>query len=423
MTLYFYGHPKQNGKHHVNRKSAAMSEKELTREATAVMRERGRPAQIEEFGEQDEYSSFAQLLDQYLPEQLKPGQLVEGQILRISRDGIIIDIGAKRDAIVPKQEVSRLSEEFLARLTQGGTAPVVVTHTPNGNEELEVSLRRGLEETEWQKAEELLNSGEIVQRAISGLNKGGALVDFGTLIGFVPNSHLPTLQYINDQNVIQRMKEQMIGDVLALKVIEINHQRRRLVLSAKEAEQSLRQGRIQELKVGSIVVGRVENIKDFGVFVNLGGVTGLIHVTKLDWFRVEHPSEILKIGDEVQAVVEAVDPERGRIRLNRQAALPDPWQVLPTVYNTGDLLEGTVTNVTDFGVFVHLPIGIEGLVHSSELHPTDGGFRIVQVGDRIVARIINMSPEHKRLGLSLRQVSEADEAEWRAKQDVQDEEL
>lgn len=398
-----------------------MSEKERTQETTTVTRGKVYPAKVEEFGEVDEYSSFAELLDQYLPEQLKLGQLVEGHILRISREGIIIDIGAKRDAIVPKQEVSRLSEEFMARLTQGGTAPVVVTHTPNGNEELEVSLRRGLEETEWQKAEELLRTGEIVERAISGLNKGGVLIDFGTLTGFVPNSHLPTLQYINDQNVIQRMKEEMIGDVLPLKVIEINHQRRRLVLSAKEAEQTLRQGRIQELKVGSIVSGRVENIKDFGVFVNLGGVTGLIHVTKLDWFRVEHPSEILKIGDEVQAVVEAVDPERGRIRLNRQAALPDPWQVLPTVYAVGDLLEGTVTNVTDFGVFVHLPIGIEGLVHSSEQHPAEGGFRVVAVGDKVVTRIINMSPEHKRLGLSLRQVSEADEAEWRAKQEAQDE--
>ena len=398
-----------------------MSEKERTQETTTVTRGKVYPAKVEEFGEVDEYSSFAELLDQYLPEQLKLGQLVEGHILRISREGIIIDIGAKRDAIVPKQEVSRLSEEFMARLTQGGTAPVVVTHTPNGNEELEVSLRRGLEETEWQKAEELLRTGEIVERAISGLNKGGVLIDFGTLTGFVPNSHLPTLQYINDQNVIQRMKEEMIGDVLPLKVIEINHQRRRLVLSAKEAEQTLRQGRIQEIKVGSIVSGRVENIKDFGVFVNLGGVTGLIHVTKLDWFRVEHPSEILKIGDEVQAVVEAVDPERGRIRLNRQAALPDPWQVLPTVYAVGDLLEGTVTNVTDFGVFVHLPIGIEGLVHSSEQHPAEGGFRVVAVGDKVVTRIINMSPEHKRLGLSLRQVSEADEAEWRAKQEAQDE--
>lgn len=210
-----------------------------------------------------------------------------------------------------------------------------------------------------------------------------------------------------------------MGEIIPLKVIEINHQRRRLVLSAKEAEQIRRQGRLQDLKVGSIVTGRVENIKDFGVFVNLGGVTGLIHVTKLDWFRVEHPSEVLKIGDEVQAVVEAVDPERGRIRLNRQAALPDPWQVLPTVYAVGNLIEGTVTNVTDFGVFVHLPIGIEGLVHSSELHPAEGGFRVVEVGDKVVARIINMAPEQKRLGLSLRQVSPAEEAEWRAKQEAQ----
>lgn len=371
------------------------------------------PAPTQE--DDDEYSTFAELLDQYLPEPLKRGQLVEGQVLRVTREGIIMDIGAKRDAIVPKQEVSKLSEHFIATLTQGAIAPVVVTHTPNGNEELEVSLRRGLEETEWQQAEELLRTGGVVEREIIGLNKGGALVEFGTLTGFVPNSHLPALQYVNDPATIHRMKEEMIGTTVPLKVIEINHQRRRLVLSAKEAEQILRQERIQDLKVGSIVTGRVENIKDFGVFVNLGGVTGLIHVTKLDWFRVEHPSEVLKVGDEVQAVVEAVDPERGRIRLNRQAALPDPWQVLPTVHHVGDLVEGTVTNVTDFGVFVHLPLGIEGLVHSSELHPSEGGFRIIEVGDKVVARIINMAPDQKRLGLSLRQVSAEEEAEWRAK--------
>lgn len=396
-----------------------MSEKESRQETTATINDNSYRPQIQDVTDVDAYTSFADLLDQYLPEQLTRGQLVQGQVLRISREGIIMDIGAKRDAIVPKQEVSKLSEEFLARLTQGATAPVVVTHTPNGNEELEVSLRRGIEETEWQQAEELLRTGEVVERKITGLNKGGVLVDFGTLTGFVPNSHLPALQYINDQNTIQRMKEEMMGDVIPLKVIEINHQRRRLVLSAKEAEQVRRQGRLQDLKIGAIVSGRVENIKDFGVFVNLGGVTGLIHVTKLDWFRVEHPSEVLKIGDEVQAVVEAVDPERGRIRLNRQAALPDPWQVLPTMYAVGNLIEGTVTNVTDFGVFVHLPIGIEGLVHSSELHPAEGGFRVVEVGEKVIARIINMAPEQKRLGLSLRQVSAADETEWRAKQEPQ----
>lgn len=363
----------------------------------------------------DEHTSFAELLDQYLPERLQRGQLVKGQVLRVTREGIIMDIGAKRDAIVPKQEVSKLSEDFIAKLTQGATAPVVVTHTPNGNEELEVSLRRGIEETEWQEAEELLRTGEVVERRLVGLNKGGVLVEFGTLTGFIPNSHLPTLQYVNDPVTIQRTKEEMIGNILPLKVIEINHQRRRLVLSAKEAEQMLRQERLQDLQVGSIVTGRVENIKDFGVFVNLGGVTGLIHVTKLDWFRVEHPSEILRVGDEVQAVVEAVDPARGRIRLNRQAALPDPWQVLPSKHAVGEVVEGTVTNITDFGVFVHLPLGIEGLIHSSELHPAEGGFRVLEVGDKVLARIINMAPDQKRLGLSLRQVSAEDEAEWRAK--------
>lgn len=356
------------------------------------------------------YTSFAELLEQYLPKALRPGQLVEGHILRVSREGILIDIGAKRDAIVPKQEASQLSEAFLARLTPGGTAPVVVTHLPNGNDDLEVSLRRGVEEREWQQAEELLRSGAVIQRPITGLNKGGVLIGFGTLTGFVPNSHLAALRNLREPSVIQQMKTAMIGETLSLKVIEIDHQHRRLVLSAREAEQTLAQARLHELKVGMVVTGQVESIKDFGVFVNLNGIIGLIHVTKLDWFRVTHPADILHIGDEVQAVVEAVDLERGRVRLNRRAALPDPWQRLPTVHAVGDLVAGTVTNVTDFGVFVHLPIGVEGLIHRNELCPDEGDTRPLTGGDPVVVRIVNMAPEQKRLGLSLRQISAADEA-------------
>jgi len=131
----------------------------------------------------------------------------------------------------------------------------------------------------------------------------------------------------------------------------------------------------------------------------------------------------LSVGDEVQAIVEAVDLARGRIRLNRQAALPDPWQVLPTLYAVGDLIEGAVTNIADFGVFVHLPIGIEGLVHSSELHPAEGGFRVLEVGNKVLARVINMTPTQKRLGLSLRQVSAEDEAAWREKHAAADTEF
>ncbi len=370
--------------------------------------------------------SFAALLEEYLPQEPKRGKVMQGELLRIGRQGILVDIGAKRDAVVPQQELSSLGEDFISTLAVGLQLPVVVTHTPNGVDRLEVSIRRGLEEQDWTRAAELLESGEIAELPVTGMNKGGLLVEFGRLTGFIPNSHVPALKYVHGNEELQKHKEEMIGSKLVGKVIEIDHQRRRLVWSVKEAEQEQRERRLHELESGTVTTGRVENITDFGAFVDIGGVTGLVHISKIDWRHVNHPSEVLAIGDEVQVLVEAVDTKRGRIRLNRQAAMPNPWQLLPEVHNVGDLVEGVVTNVTDFGVFVRIPLGIEGLVHNSELHPAQqtartaegeevAAFRIINSGEYVVARIISIEPERKRLGLSLSQVAAAEEAAWIAK--------
>jgi small subunit ribosomal protein S1 len=362
--------------------------------------------------------SFADLLEQYLPQEPQKGKVMRGELLRIGRQGILVDIGAKRDAVVPQQEINTLDEEFLSTLFVGLEMPVVVTHTPNGTDRLEVSIRRGLEEQDWERAEEMLQSGEIVVLPITGLNKGGVLVDYRHLTGFVPNSHIPSLKYVHDDEEIRQRKQGMLGTTLPLKVIEIDHNRRRLVWSAKEAEEEQREQRLRELEPGKTVTGHVENLTDFGAFVDLGGVTGLVHISKLDWRHVSHPSEVLAIGDEVQVLVEAVDTKRGRIRLNRQAAMPNPWQLLPELHEVGSLIEGVITNITDFGVFVRIPLGIEGLIHNSELHPDQSGdnesnaFRILSPGDLVVARIISIDADRERLGLSLRQVSASEEAEW-----------
>lgn len=365
-----------------------------------------------------EDDSFASMLEQYLPEEPQRGKVMQGELLRIGRHGILIDIGAKRDAIVSQQEINMLGEEFISTLVVGLQLPVVVTHTPNGTDRLEVSIRRGLEEQDWAKAEEMLASGEIMELPVTGLNRGGLLVDYHRLTGFVPNSHVPSLKYIhNDAEMLQR-KQAMIGTSLTLKVIEIDHNRRRLVWSAKEAEEEQREQRLRELEPGKIVTGHVENITDFGAFIDLGGITGLVHISKLDWRHVNHPSELLAIGDEVQVLVEAIDAKRGRIRLNRQAAMPNPWQLLPEIHEVGSLIEGVITNITDFGVFVRIPLGIEGLIHNSELHPDQGGdtesnaFRVLAPGDTVVARIISIDSDRERLGLSLRQVAASEEAEW-----------
>ncbi len=362
--------------------------------------------------------SFASMLEQYLPEEPQRGKVMQGELLRIGRHGILIDIGAKRDAIVSQQEINMLGEEFLSTLSVGLQLPVVVTYTPNGTDRLEVSIRRGLEEQDWAKAEELLVSGGIVELPVSGLNRGGLLVDYHRLTGFVPNSHVPSLKYIHNDEELSQRKQALIGTSLSLKIIEIDHNRRRLVWSAKEAEEEQREQRLRDLEPGKIVTGRVENITDFGAFVDLGGITGLVHISKLDWRHVNHPSELVAIGDEVKVLIEAIDSKRGRIRLNRQAAMPNPWQLLPEIHEVGSLIEGVVTNITDFGVFVRIPLGIEGLIHNSELHPDQSGdgennaFRVLAPGDHVVARIISIDGNRERLGLSLRQVAATEEAEW-----------
>lgn len=369
--------------------------------------------------------SFAALLEEYLPEEPKRGKVMQGELLRVGRQGILIDIGAKRDAVVPQQELNSLGDEFVSTLAVGLQIPVVVMRTPNGVDHLEVSIRRGLEEQDWQVAEELLENGEIVELPVTGLNKGGLLVSFKRLTGFIPNSHVPSLKYVHGNEDLQRHKEELVGTTMSGKIIEIDHQRRRLVWSVKEAEKEQQQKRLENLDTGMVVTGHVENLTDFGAFVDIGGVTGLVHISKIDWRHVNHPSEILAIGDEVQVLVESVDTKRGRIRLNRQAAMPNPWQLLPEVHEVGSLIEGVVTNVTDFGVFVRIPLGIEGLVHNSELHPaqqteqtTDdsesAAFRVIQSGDYVVARIISIDAARKRLGLSLSQVSATEEAAWMA---------
>ncbi len=376
------------------------------------------PVKGQEEGEPEEAemteTDFAALLNEYPYHQPERGELLRGEVLWINKDSILVDVGAKRDAIIPGSDLSRVEESYLANLKVGDAVPVYVLRQEQ-DEELRVSLRRGLEEEDWIRATELLESQEIVELEVTGHNKGGLLVRYGRLEGFIPNSQIPALKFVRNPEERARRKEELVGTTLKLKAIEVDRRRRRLVFSAKAAEEALREKRLQELSVGDVVRGRVENVTDFGAFVDLGGVTGLIHVSKLDWQRVEHPGDVLKPGDEVEVLVEKIDRKRERISLNRQAVLPNPWKLLPTLYQPGDLLEGEVTNVVDFGIFVRIPLGIEGLVHNSEIQrPNNQEFRVVQPGDVVLVRITDMDPERERLGLSMRKVTPEEEARWLA---------
>jgi small subunit ribosomal protein S1 len=370
-------------------------------------------------GDATDLSSFAALLDQYEFNVPRRGDILTGEVLSAFDNAIVLDVGAKRDAIVPSSDLARLDNAWLAKIQVGDELPVYVVGTPHDEEELVVSLARGLESLDWNQAEVDMETGVIMELPVVNLNRGGILVQYRQLRGFVPNSHVSSLRYIRNTEERDRLKQELEGETLPLKIIEVDRERRRLVMSALEAEKERRKERLNELTEGEIVRGVVENLTDFGAFVNLGGVSGLIHVSKLDWRRVNHPSEVLQAGDEVEVLIEQVDTERERISLNRQAVLPNPWEMASNTYSIGDELEGVVTNVVDFGAFVRVPAGVEGLVHVSEMPTfvTDKPSEIVQRGETVKVRVLSIDPRRERLALSMLPAEPEVELTW----DVADE--
>lgn len=362
--------------------------------------------------------SFASLLDDY--EQLIPkqGQFLQGEVLRIENDAFFIDVGAKRDAIVPFRDLDRFEDQtIINNISRGDTLPVYVLKTPVGDEELLVSLRKGLEHHDWIRAEEEKEADSLLDLKIIGHNKGGLMVSYGHLEGFVPNSHIPALRnYRYNNEELVRQKAKLVGESLAVKILEVNLNQKRLVMSAKEAEQEQRLERLQEIEEGQTVTGRVENLVPYGAFVDIGHVTGLLHISQIAWHQIGHPSEVLSRGDEVEVRVERVDLEKERIGLSRKVLLPSPWEAFDEKYKVGDLIEGELTGLVDFGAFVTLPSQIEGLVHVSEINlPVDASpAEVLQIGERVLVRIINIEPDTKRIGLSLRRVSANEEIAWLA---------
>jgi small subunit ribosomal protein S1 len=335
------------------------------------------------------------------------GQIVQGRIIDVNEDSILVDVGAKQDAIVPRKDLDRLDEALRTSLSPGDPIAVYVMRTAKMGGQLLVSINRGLEQEDWKRAAELLESGEVLSLPITGQNKGGVLVQFGRLRGFVPNSHVPDLRK-DAGDLLKEQKDRLLGQEISVKVLEVDQARGRLVLSGRAARRERRLALLSQLPVGENVTGRVVNLVRFGAFVDLGGVDGLIHISELDWRRVEQPSEVLELGDEVEVKILKVDVERERISLSRRALLPNPWQDLATKYAAGDLVPGVVSHVRDFGAFVMLEEGIEGLVHTSEMDLAEAASpdELPQPGDKVVARVLTIEPDRERISLSLAQVDQ-----------------
>jgi small subunit ribosomal protein S1 len=362
--------------------------------------------------------AFAGLLEEYEHLIPKRGQFLQGEVLRIENDVLYIDVGAKRDAIVPYRDLERFEDrEIIENISRGDEVPVYVLRTPTGDEELLVSLKKGLEHHDWIRAEECQTEDELLELEIISHNKGGLLVAFGHLEGFVPNSHIPALRHkFYDTQELARQKALLIGETLAVKIIEVDLKRKRLVMSAKAAEEEARLEQLQSIEEGQIMTGRVDNLVNYGAFVDLGYITGLLHISEIAWEQINHPSDVLEIGDEIEVQIERVDEKRERIGLSRKVLLPSPWETFAEKHKVGDLIEGQITGLVDFGAFVTLPSKIEGLVHVSEINmPVDvSPTEVLQIGERVLVRIINIDADEERIGLSLRRVSANEEIAWLA---------
>jgi small subunit ribosomal protein S1 len=360
------------------------------------------------------------LLDQGGYDMPQRGDIREGTVLSVSPQEVIIDLGLKREGIVPANDLSRLDKETVAEIQEGSVWPVYILQPSDREGNLIVSLSRAIQEKDWLVAQQLMENNEILEAEVSGHNNGGLEVIFGKLRGFVPASHISTLPRGVSPEERKELLSSLVGQTIPLKVVEVDRRKRRLILSERAAhrrwQREHRKQLLDEIQIGEVRSGTVRSLANFGAFVDLGGAEGLIHVSEIAWFPVSHPSEVLKVGERVEVKVLRIDKQRERVGLSLKRVQPDPWSHVQEDYKSGELVEAVVTRVTDFGAFVRLRTGVEGLLHVSEMadirpdHPQS----LVSPSDLLLLRVIRVEPDRRRIGLSLRQVSETEWAEWAA---------
>lgn len=370
-----------------------------------------------------EAPSMAELLDKDFDLwQPRRGEIRKGIIVSIGADGAVVDVGLKREAIVPASDLERLGPDGRAELHEGQEVYVAVLRPSDREGNLVVSISKAREEKDWIRAQEDREGGRLLELVPVEANRGGLVVQYGKIRGFVPTSQLMYFpRRFSQAQKMDRLRQLVEAqEPIPLKVIEVDRRRKRLILSQRQAwwewKEQRKRALLENLQIGQEVEGTVTSLRDFGAFVDLGGADGLIHVSELSWQRVDHPKEVLKVGQKVRAKVVSLDRERMRIGLSLKQMEPEPWERIHELYTEGQLVEGVVTRVADFGAFVRLPEGIEGLIHVSELadiapeRPQD----LVSEGDLLLLRVIRIEPERRRIGLSLRQVTDEEWAQWAA---------
>ncbi|HLM08380.1 MAG TPA: 30S ribosomal protein S1 [Thermoleophilaceae bacterium] len=332
------------------------------------------------------------------------GDVVSGKVVRIDQDEVLVDIGYKSEGVIPMNELSiRKSVDPHDEVELGEEVDALVLTKEDQDGRLVLSKKRARFEKAWRKIEAAAESGEPVEGTVIEVVKGGLIIDLGVR-GFLPAS-------LVDIRRVQNLDE-FLGTKIECKVIELNRSRNNVVLSRRavleEERKEVRQQILDRLQPGMVVEGAISNIVDFGAFVDLDGIDGLIHISELSWSHVNHPSEILSIGDVVPVKVLDIDRDRQRISLGLKQTQEDPWQRVINTYRIGDELEGKVTKVVTFGAFVEIMDGVEGLVHISELahHHVENPREIVEPGQDVRVKILEIDSERRRLSLSVKRVEE-----------------
>ncbi|HTX32481.1 MAG TPA: 30S ribosomal protein S1 [Solirubrobacteraceae bacterium] len=330
------------------------------------------------------------------------GDVVTGHVVRIDNDEVLVDIGYKSEGVIPANELSiRKSVDPSEEVSLGEEVDALVLTKEDQDGRLILSKKRARFERAWRRIEAAADSGDPVTGTVIEVVKGGLIIDLGVR-GFLPAS-------LVDIRRVPNLDEYM-GQAIECKVIELNRSRNNVVLSRRavleEQRKEDRERILDRLQPGQVVDGTISNIVDFGAFVDLDGIDGLIHISELSWSHVNHPSEILNIGDTVTVKVLDIDRDRQRISLGLKQTQEDPWQRVVDTYNIGDELEGAVTKVVTFGAFVEILDGVEGLVHISELaqHHVENPREIIQPGDEVRVKILEIDSERRRLSLSIKRV-------------------
>ena len=340
------------------------------------------------------------------------GEIRTGVVASLSPSQILVSVGAKSEGVITGRELESIPADERAALQVGQEILVYVLNAEDDNGNVVLSYTRAQEQKGWGEVEKMLEENATYEGKVDGFNKGGIIVPVYGLRGFIPASQLSISRRMGvTGDTPDQRYARMIGEPISVRVIEVDRKRRRLILSERaassETRQSIKERVIESLQEGETYSGKVTSLADFGAFVNVNGADGLVHLSEISWDRVQHPSEVLEVGQEVKVKVINIDREKKRIGLSIRALQSDPWQSKVDKFKVGQLVEGTITRLTKFGAFARLEGDLEGLIHISEIsenrieHPKEAG---MHEGDVVTLRVIRIDPDQRRIGLSMRKV-------------------